>query len=224
MYRHFFKRLIDILMSLIALPFFLLIFIVVAPCIYFTDRGPVFYNAERLGKKGKVFKMYKFRSMKVNSPNLLNKDGSTYNGENDPRVTKIGRILRKTSIDEIPQILNVLKGDMSLIGPRAHLTTNYQGYDQLDETRKRRLDVRPGITGYSQAYFRNSITSDKKLENDVYYVEHLSFVFDVKILFKTAVSVLKHENVYVAQEMKTEAVKNEEIKKEETKKEETAAK
>lgn len=224
MYRHFFKRLIDILMSLIALPFFLLIFIVVAPCIYFTDRGPVFYNAERLGKKGKVFKMYKFRSMKVNSPNLLNKDGSTYNGENDPRVTKIGRILRKTSIDEIPQILNVLKGDMSLIGPRAHLTTNYQGYDKLDETRKRRLDVRPGITGYSQAYFRNSITSDKKLENDVYYVEHLSFVFDVKILFKTAASVLKHENVYVAQEMKTEAVKNEEIKKEETKKEETAAK
>ena len=211
-------------MSLIALPFFLLIFIVVAPCIYFTDRGPVFYNAERLGKKGKVFKMYKFRSMKVNSPNLLNKDGSTYNGENDPRVTKIGRILRKTSIDEIPQILNVLKGDMSLIGPRAHLTTNYQGYDKLDETRKRRLDVRPGITGYSQAYFRNSITSDKKLENDVYYVEHLSFVFDVKILFKTAASVLKHENVYVAQEMKTEAVKNEEIKKEETKKEETAAK
>ncbi len=224
MYRHFFKRLIDILMSLIALPFFILIFIVVAPCIYFTDRGPVFYNAERLGKKGKVFKMYKFRSMKVNSPNLLNKDGSTYNGENDPRVTKIGRILRKTSIDEIPQILNVLKGDMSLIGPRAHLTTNYQGYDKLDETRKRRLDVRPGITGYSQAYFRNSITSDKKLENDVYYVEHLSFVFDVKILFKTVASVLKHENVYVAQEMKTEAVKNEEIKKEETKKEETAAK
>lgn len=224
MYRHFFKRLIDILMSLIALPFFLLIFIVVAPCIYFTDRGPIFYSAERLGKKGKVFKMYKFRSMKVNSPNLLNKDGSTYNGKNDPRVTKIGRILRETSIDEIPQILNVLKGDMSLIGPRARLTTNYQGYDQLDEIRKRRLDVRPGITGYSQAYFRNSITAEQKRINDVYYVEHLSFVFDVKILFKTVASVLKHENIYVEQEMKTDAVKNEEIKKEEKAKEGTATK
>lgn len=198
MYKIFFKRFLDIVISLIGLPFLAIIFIVVAPIIKLTDGGPVFYNAERLGYKGKVFKMYKFRSMRVNSPNLINSDGSTYNGANDPRVTKIGKILRKTSIDETPQLLNVLFGHMSLIGPRAHLTTSYKGYDLLDDKRKRRLDVRPGITGYNQAYYRNSATSEQKLENDVYYVNNLTFVLDVKILFKTAISVLKSENIYVS--------------------------
>ena len=193
----FFKRLFDIILSLIALPFVLLLIIIFAPIIYFTDKGPVFYNAPRLGKKGKVFKMYKFRSMYVNAPDLKNADGSTYNGDNDPRVTKIGRFMRKTSIDEFPQFLNVLKGDMSFIGPRAHLTTNYKGYDLLDEPRKKRLEVRPGITGYSQAYYRNSITSEKKMENDIYYVENISLWLDIKILFKTVFSVLKRENIYV---------------------------
>ena len=193
----FFKRLFDIVVSLIALPFVLLAIAVTAPFIYFTDKGSVFYNADRLGRKGKVFKMYKLRSMKMNSPDLKNADGSTYNGENDPRVTKIGKLMRKTSVDELPQFLNVLKGDMSLIGPRAHLTTNYKGYELLDEKRKRRLDVRPGITGYSQAYYRNSATSEQKIENDVYYVENMSFMLDVKIFFKTVFSVLKCENIYV---------------------------
>ncbi len=194
----FFKRLFDIILSLIALPFVLLAIIILAPIIYFTDKGPVFYNAERLGYKGKVFRMYKLRSMKVNSPNLKAADGSTYNGEDDPRVTKIGRLMRKTSVDELPQFLNVLKGDMSLIGPRAHLTTNYKGYDLLDEPHRRRLDVRPGITGYSQAYYRNSATSEQKMKNDVYYAENISLWLDIKILFKTAISVLKRENIYVS--------------------------
>lgn len=193
----FFKRLFDIVLSLIALPFVLLIILIFAPIIYFTDKGPVFYNAPRLGRHGKVFKMYKLRSMKVNSPNLKNADGSTYNGENDPRVTKIGRLMRKTSIDEFPQFLNVLKGDMSFIGPRAHLTTNYKGYELLDEPHRRRLDVRPGITGYSQAYYRNAATSEQKMANDVYYVEHMSSWLDIKIIFKTVTSVLKRENIYV---------------------------
>lgn len=193
----FFKRLFDILLSLIALPFVIVIMIVFAPIIYFTDRGPVFYNAPRLGKKGEVFTMYKLRSMKVNSPNIKNPDGSTYNGENDPRVTKVGRFMRKTSIDELPQFFNVLKGDLSLIGPRAHMVTGYQGYERLDDKRKKRLDVRPGITGYSQAYFRNSITSDQKIENDIFYVENISFILDVKVFFKTVTSVLKRENIYV---------------------------
>lgn len=193
----FFKRLFDIVISLIALPFVLLIILIFAPIIYFTDKGPVFYNAPRLGRRGKVFKMYKLRSMKVNSPNLKNADGSTYNGENDPRVTKIGRLMRKTSIDEFPQFLNVLKGDMSFIGPRAHLTTNYKGYELLDEPHRRRLDVRPGITGYSQAYYRNAATSEQKMANDVYYVEHMSLWLDIKIIFKTVFSVLKRENIYV---------------------------
>lgn len=203
----FFKRLFDIILSLIALPFVLLVIIIFAPIIYITDKGPIFYNAERLGHKGKTFKMYKLRSMKVNSPNLKAADGSTYNAEDDPRVTKIGKLMRKTSIDELPQFLNVLKGDMSFIGPRAHLTTNYKGYDLLDEPHRRRLDVRPGITGYSQAYFRNSATSEQKMANDVYYAENISFWLDVKILFKTVSSVLRRENIYVtAQEIKPETV------------------
>lgn len=199
MYKHFFKRLFDIIVSLIAAPFIILLTLIIGPIIWLTDRGPIFYTAERLGKKGKVFKMFKFRSMKVNSPNLVNADGSTYNGANDPRVTKIGKFLRKTSLDELPQFFNVLFGHMSIIGPRAHLTTNYKGYDTLDEVHKKRIDVRPGITGYNQAYFRNSVTADQKLINDVYYVEHLTFWMDVKVFFKTIKSVLKSENVYVNQ-------------------------
>lgn len=198
MYKNFIKRLLDIVISLIGLPFLILIFIIIAPIIYLTDKGPIFYNAERLGRRGKVFKMYKFRSMKVNSPNLRNSDGSTYNGEDDPRVTRIGRFIRKTSIDETPQLLNVLLGDMSLIGPRAHLTTSYKGYEALDAKRKLRLEVRPGITGYNQAYYRNSATSEQKIDNDIYYVNNLSFLLDVKILIKTVTSVLKRENIYVS--------------------------
>ena len=214
----FFKRLFDIVLSLIALPFVLLIILIFAPIIYFTDRGPVFYNAPRLGRKGKVFKMYKLRSMKVNSPNLLNADGSTYNAANDPRVTAVGRFMRKTSIDEIPQFLNVLKGDMSFIGPRAHMTSSYKGYELLDEPHKKRLEVRPGITGYSQAYYRNSATSAQKMENDVYYVDHLSLALDVKIIFKTVASVLKRENIYVTSDgAKTAEEKKEQSAPEEVK-------
>ena len=191
MYKKVFKRLIDIIVSLIALPFILLVLIIFAPIIHFTDKGPVFYNAERLGKDGKVFKMFKLRSMRVNAPDIVNADGSTYNGE-------VGIFLRKTSIDELPQFLNVLIGDMSLIGPRAHVTRNYKGYEFLDDVRRRRLCVRPGITGYNQAYFRNSVTSEQKLLNDVYYVDNLSFALDVKVFFKTIFSVLKRENIYVS--------------------------
>ncbi len=197
MYKAFFKRLLDILISLVGLPFFAIFFILCAPIIKLTDGGPIFYNAERLGYQGKVYKMYKFRSMRVNAPDLRNKDGSTFNGDNDPRVTKIGRILRKTSIDETPQILNVLKGDMSVIGPRPFVTTHYEGYDKLDEKGKKRLEVRPGITGYSQAYYRNSVGKDEKIEHDCYYADHVSFWLDIKIFLQTVKSVLKHENIYV---------------------------
>lgn len=199
MYKKFFKRAIDIVVSLIAMPFVLLVILIMAPFIYLEDKGPVFYNAERLGKDGRVFKMFKLRSMRVNSPNLRSADGSTYNGANDPRVTKIGRRLRETSIDELPQFINVLIGDMSLVGPRAHLTTSYKGIENLDENRQKRLNVRPGITGYNQAYFRNSATAENKIINDVYYVNNLTFLMDIKIVLKTIKTVLKHENVYVAQ-------------------------
>lgn len=210
MYKAIGKRLIDLIIGIIALPFFGILFIVFAPIIKLSDGGHVFYNAERLGRRGKVYKMYKFRSMKENAPDLRNKDGSTFNGDNDPRVTKIGRFMRKTSIDETPQILNVLKGDMSIIGPRPHLTTSYQGYDKLNEQQKKRLEVRPGITGYSQAYFRNSITQQEKIMNDVFYAENVSFALDVKIFFHTIKSVIKRENIYVLDEKPSSVRENSE--------------
>lgn len=195
-YNKVIKRILDILISLAALPFVLLLTAVLGTIIWATDRGPVFYCGERLGQYGKTFKMIKFRSMKVNSPNLLNADGSTYNSDSDPRVTKIGRFIRKTSLDEIPQFLNVLLGQMSVIGPRAFATTSYKGYDHLDERRKERLEVKPGITGYTQAHYRNSISTDEKIKWDCYYVENMSFGMDVKIFFRTIKAVLVRDNIY----------------------------
>ncbi len=191
MYKHFFKRVFDIVISLVALPFVLLLILVLAPFIYFTDKGTVFYNANRIGRDGKPFKMYKFRSMRMNAPDIRNADGTTYNSENDERVTKIGKILRKTSIDEIPQLLNVLKGDMSIIGPRPHTRTG-----EFPEHEAIYLTVRPGITGYSQAYYRNNAEAVETANGDVYYAENVSLMLDIKILFKTVAVVLKRENVY----------------------------
>lgn len=195
LYRNKVKRLLDFIVALMATPFVLLIIFIMAPIIVVNDQGPVFYNAERRGLNGKKFKMYKLRSMYVNSPDLRNTDGSTFNSSNDPRVTPVGRFLRKTSIDETPQILNVLKGDMSFVGPRPTLAQ--KPFDQIPEHDRIRYQVRPGITGYAQAYYRNSISQYEKYEQDNYYVEHVSFLLDIKILFKTAISVLKHENVFI---------------------------
>ena len=205
MYKNFFKRAIDIVLSLIALPFVLLAIIIMAPFIWLEDRGPIFYNAERRGRNGKNFKMFKLRSMYVNSPDLKNPDGSTFNSDKDPRVTKIGRFMRKTSIDELPQMLNVLLGHMSFIGPRPTLTTT--PYETLPPHRKKRLEVRPGITGYAQAYYRNSITQEEKFKHDCYYVDNVSFILDVKILFQTVFSVLKRENINTTTEAPKEEVK-----------------
>lgn len=205
MYKHFIKRLIDIVISLIALPFVLLAIIIMAPIIYINDPGPIFYNATRRGKDGKTFKMFKLRSMYVNSPDLRNADGTTFNSSNDPRVTKVGRFMRKTSVDELPQLLNVLFGQMSLIGPRPTLAT--VPYEELTDDQKKRYVVRPGVTGYSQAYYRNSIGGEEKLKYDCYYVDHVSFVLDVKILLQTVFSVLGHKNIYVSEEEKPAEVK-----------------
>ena len=199
MYKLFVKRLIDIIAGFIGCVAFVVAFIFVAPAIYLTDRGPVFYNATRRGKNGKNFTMYKFRSMMVNAPDIRNADGSTYNSNDDPRVTKIGKLMRKTSIDELPQFINVLKGDMSLIGPRP--TLSKKPFSECDPKTIKRYDVRPGITGYSQAYFRNSITPEEKFIHDCYYAENLSFMMDVKIVLKTISSVLKSENVFVEQSL-----------------------
>ena len=186
------KRIFDIIFSLILLiPVMLIIFISFI-FIKIEDRGPIFYKAERTGLFGKPFKMYKLRSMKVNAPDIRLEDGSTYNGDDDPRVTKFGKFIRKTSIDELPQIINVLFGDMSFIGPRPD-TPMY--LDKYTEEEKKILTVRPGITGYNQAINRNSVLTKEKLKNDIYYVEHLSLLFDIKIIFLTILTLLKRNNV-----------------------------
>ena len=199
MYQHFFKRLFDIIGSLILLPFVLLEIIFLAPFIWLTDKGPVFYNATRAGKNYKPYKMFKLRSMYVNSPDLKNPDGSTYNSDDDPRVTPIGRIMRKMSLDEFPQMLNVLLGDMSFVGPRPKLWKEGKQLNEMDENRRKSFSVKPGVTGYAQAYFRNSITQDEKFKWDAYYADHLTFWMDIKILFQTFWSVIARKNINTEQ-------------------------
>lgn len=193
MYKHFLKRLIDIIISLMVIPFLLLTIILVGVIIKMDDRGPIFYLGERLGRNGKTFKMYKFRTMKVNAPDLRNPDGSTFNSESDPRLIKSGRFLRKTSIDEVPQLINVLIGNMSLVGPRPDLPEHINYYKNEDFEK---LSVKPGVTGYNQAYFRNSTDWENRKQNDVHYARNISFMFDLKIIFRTIYSVIFRKNIY----------------------------
>lgn len=187
------KRVMDIIICLIAMPIVLLVLIPVAIAIKVEDHGPLFYRSMRIGKGFKEFGMLKFRSMKVNAPDLRNEDGSTYNSKTDPRVTKIGHFLRETSLDELPQIFNVLAGQMSIIGPRAG---DVESKDTYEEDEKDKLLIRPGITGYTQAYYRNNLGVREKRLYDAWYAHEVSFGLDVKIFFRTIKTVLTHENVY----------------------------
>lgn len=213
LYRKYIKRMIDFVCALSLSPFVLLLCLVVGPLIYLEDRGSVFYMAKRRGLGGSVFEMFKFRSMKMNAPDIRNSDNSTYNAPDDPRITRVGRFLRKTSIDELPQIFNILKGDMSFIGPRP-ITIN-RPLEEYDEKRWKRLTVRPGVTGYAQAYFRNSISQEEKLQYDADYAENVTFLGDVKIVLKTIDTVLRRRNVYIDGEAVSDLheVKNEEDSK-----------
>ena len=200
------KRVADFLIGLAALPFLLVIIAIVGIAIKIDDGGPVFYKAKRIGKDSVIFDMYKFRSMIVDAPNWTNQDGSTYNAPDDERVTRVGRFIRRTSIDELPQFLNLLRGNMSLIGPRASGAGAIGTY-QPDEMAK--MDVLPGITGYTQAYYRNSISVREKRLYDAWYARNVSFWLDVKIFFKTIETVLKRENVYTNDQAdKSEAEKD----------------
>ena len=187
------KRGIDIIACLIALPFVIIVLIPVAIAIKIEDHGPVFYSSKRLGVGFKEFGMLKFRSMKVNAPDIRNNDGSTYNSSKDLRVTRVGHILRETSVDEIPQIFNILKGDMSIIGPRPG---DVESKDTYKEDEKDKLLIRPGITGYTQAYYRNNLGVREKRLYDAWYAHNTSFILDVRIFFKTIKTVLKKENIY----------------------------
>lgn len=192
-YQLYIKRVLDVFFCLLALPFALIVIAVAAILIKLEDRGPILYRSKRIGKDFREFDMLKLRSMSVNAPDIRSNDGSTYNSENDFRVTRIGKILRATSADEIPQIFNVLAGQMSIVGPRAG---DVESKDTYAEDEKGKTLVRPGITGYTQAYYRNSISVREKRLLDARYAENVTFALDVKILFKTVFSVLKHENLY----------------------------
>lgn len=194
MYLKFGKRLLDIAVSLVAMIPVGLVILVLAPIIHLEDGGPVFYNAPRVGKNGRSFTMYKLRSMRVNAPDLVMEDGSTYNGADDPRMTRVGAFMRKTSLDEFPQFINVLKGDMSVVGPRPDLQRETELY-QGNEGDK--LLVLPGITGYAAVYGRNSLPWHDRLALDVFYVNNVSFLLDVKIFFKTFSAVFSGDGVYV---------------------------
>ena len=186
----FFKRLADILISGVATIILSPIMIVTAIAIKAYDRGPVFYSQTRLTKDGKEFGVLKFRSMKVNAE----KDGVARlsSGENDPRITPVGRFIRKCRIDEIPQLLNILKGDMSLIGPRPLLV---QYLPRYNEEQHHRHDVRPGLTGYAQAHGRNAVSWEEKFAMDVWYVNHVSMKTDIKVILDTVKTVVKREGI-----------------------------
>lgn len=197
LYKAVFKRLFDLVAAMVLLPCCLLVFFPIAIAILLEDGVPIFYNALRIGKNGIPFTMYKFRTMMVNSPDIRLADGSTYNSNDDPRVTRIGSLLRRTSLDELPQVLNILLGQMSFIGPRPDPIDWLQRYSVED---RKMLSVLPGITGYNQAYFRNSADGATKMRNDVYYAENISSMLDAKILLQTIRCVLFQKNIYVQQD------------------------
>ena len=196
-YKRYGKRACDIAIGTLALPIVGAVTAICGAAIKAEDGGPVFYNAPRGGRGGREFTMFKLRSMKVDAPDLVMEDGSTYNGADDPRMTRVGAFMRKTSLDEIPQFLNVLRGDMSVVGPRPDLKREMELY-QGDEGEK--LRVRPGITGYAAVYGRNSLPWHDRLALDVEYVRNLSFPLDVKVFFKTFSTVACQEGIYVEDE------------------------
>ena len=183
------KRLFDIAASLFALLITLPLTLVVSLCIYLDDRSPIFYTQERIGKDGKPFRIYKFRSMCQNADakkkelteqNEVN--GAMFKMSNDPRVTRVGCFIRRHSIDELPQLINVLLGNMTVVGPRPPLPEEVNQYSKHD---KERLKVKPGCTGLWQVSGRNSLDFEEMVELDINYIEHAGLLLDMKICFKT---------------------------------------
>ncbi|WP_395045567.1 sugar transferase [Flavobacterium sp.] len=186
MYNRFIKPTFDFIAAFLGLLFLFPLFLIITILLFFANDGKPFFFQNRPGKNGKIFKIVKFKTMNDKKDNLgkLLPDAD--------RLTKVGSFVRKTSLDEIPQLLNVVKGDMSLIGPRPLLTNYLHLYSQ---TQNRRHEVKPGITGWAQVNGRNAISWDKKFEYDVWYVDNISFTLDVKILFKTVLKVLKSDGI-----------------------------
>ena len=195
MYRHCFKRLFDILLSLFIIILLSPVYLITAIAVKLDSKGPVIFKQERLGKGGKVFRIYKFRSMCVGAEHT---GTGVYSEKGDARVTRVGRILRATSIDELPQAFNILKGDMSFIGPRPPLTYHPWPIEEYTDEQRRMFDVRPGITGWAQIHGRKAVEWNARIKLNVWYVEHLTLWLDIKIFFMTFFKVLSNadnENV-----------------------------
>ncbi len=196
LFNKFLKRFFDILLSLIALIILIPIWLIVAIAIKCDSKGPVLFAQDRRTKNGRIFKMYKFRSMVVNAENM---GAGLFNYENDPRVTKVGRFLRNTSLDELPQLWNVLKGDLSLVGPRPCVSYELGDFDTLNRKYKKRFEVCGGITGLAQVKGRNENSWDEKVTYDNIYIDEFKkqgVWLDIKILFGTVAKVFKKEDIY----------------------------
>lgn len=189
MYRKYFKRFIDVTASGISLILLLPIFIMIIISIKIDSNGPSLFTQKRVGKDGKEFKIFKFRTM-LTFEDSFYPDGSPI--ENYDRITKVGNVLRKTSTDELPQLINIFIGDMSIVGPRP--TLSYQ-VEKYDDNQARRLKVKPGLTGLAQVSGRNSLSWEQKIQYDIYYVDNITFFSDLKIILKTFVVVFKSEKI-----------------------------
>jgi sugar transferase EpsL len=185
MYKHFFKRFFDIVLALIGIVIGAIPMLIVALLVKLDSPGPVLFKQDRLGKDGKTFKMYKFRSMCVGA-----EKGGVYSDNKDSRVTKVGKIIRATSLDELPQFFNVLFGHMSFIGPRPPLTYHPWPLEEYTPQQRRMFEVRPGITGWTQTHGRKDVEWHRRIELNVWYVDHVSLWLDIKILFLTVFKVL----------------------------------
>ena len=191
MYRSCFKRWLDILFALVLLIVGAPILLVADIVIKLDSNGPVIFKQERIGLKGKPFWIYKYRTMCVNAEHT---GSGVYSGKGDNRVTRVGRILRATSIDELPQLINILKGEMSFIGPRPPLTYHPWDISEYTQEQLRMFDVRPGITGWAQVNGRKGVMWPKRIELNVWYVDNVSLLLDLKILFMTVFKVLSNSD------------------------------
>jgi lipopolysaccharide/colanic/teichoic acid biosynthesis glycosyltransferase len=196
------KRFFDLAVALAALIAGAPVLGVIAIAIRLSSRGPVFFLQERVGRQGRMFSIVKFRSMVPHAPYIRNRDGSAYSSDTDLRVTRFGRILRRTSLDELPQLWNVVRGEMSLIGPRPELAEGLRSYRPADF---RRLHVRPGMTGWAVVHGRNEVPISTRRELDAWYADHANFLLDLKILCKTMAMVVGRQGIHRSGPMLPEA-------------------